>query len=83
MPAELDGAGLVHADVPRVSGDHTLVRAQQRVDDGRVRLCAADKKVDLRVRRAAGGADFGAGRSAAVVCAVARHLSEIRLDETL
>ena len=40
VPAELDGAGLVHADVPRVRGNHTLVRAQQRVDDGRVRLCA-------------------------------------------
>ena len=83
MPAELDGAGLVHADVPRVRGDHTLVRAQQRVDDGRVRLCAADKEVKLRVRRAASGADFLSRGFAVFIRAVTGGLRKIRFAQAL
>lgn len=83
VPAELDGAGLVHADVPRVRGDHTLVRAQQRVDDGRVCLCAADKEVNLRVRRAASGADLLARGFAVFIRAVTGGLRKIRFAQAL
>ena len=83
VPTELDGAGLVHADVPRVRGDHTLVRAQQRVDDGRVRLCAADKEVNLRVRRAASGADLLARGFAVFIRAVTGGLRKIRFAQAL
>ena len=83
VAAKLDGAGLVHADVPCVRGDHALVRTEQRVDDGRVRLCAADEKVDLRVRRAAGGANFFARGRAVFVRAVTRCLRKIRFAQAL
>ena len=83
VPAELDGAGLVHADVPRVRGDHTLVRVQQRVDDGRVRLRAADKEVNLRVWRAAGGTNFFARGGAVFIRAVTGGLRKIRFAHAL
>ena len=83
VPAELDGAGLVHADVPRVRGDHTLVRVQQRVDDGRVRLRAADKEVNLRVRRAASGTNFFARGGAVFIRAVTGGLRKIRFAHAL
>ena len=73
----LDGPRLVYVDVARIGADGALMPAQQRVDDRRVGLRAADEEVYGRFGLAAGLADAFAGRAAVVVRAVARRLFQI------
>ena len=83
MPAKLDCAGLVYADVPGACGDHALIAFQHGVDHRGVCLRAADQKEDLRVRRLAGFADLVLGGAAVVIQTVSRRFFEICFHETL
>ena len=58
MPAKLDCAGLVYADVPGACGDHAMIAFQHGVDHRGVCLRAADQKEDLCDQRLAGFADL-------------------------
>ena len=81
MPAVLDGAGFVNADMTGIGGDHTLIRAQERVDHRRVRLRAADKEIDRRPGTRAGGTDLFSRGVGQRVEAVAGGLDEIRFRQ--
>ena len=50
VAAALDDAGLVHVDMAGVGGDDALPEQEDRVDDGGVRLGAADQEAHVRVR---------------------------------
>ena len=83
MTAVLDGPGFVGADVPGFGGDHALVGAQQRVDDGGVCLRAADEEEDLSLRGFTGFADFFPRGLGVFVKAVARGLFKVCFQEPL
>ena len=81
VAAALDDAGLVHVDVAGVGGDDTLPGQEDRVDDSRVRLRAADQEVNVGVGGLAGLADQVAGALAVLVGAVAARLFHVGGDE--
>ena len=79
VPRGLDGAGLVHGDVPGVGADRALMRPERAGEHRQVRLRPADEKMHLRVRR---GAQFPHPRARGVrdsFDAVAARLDEIVL----
>ena len=61
--------------------DQPLIALQHGVEHRGVRLCAADQKEHLRVRRPAGAADLLSGRFAVIVQSAARRFYGIRLRE--
>ena len=79
----LDDAGLVHVDMACVGGDDALPGQEDRVDDGGVRLGAADQEVHVGVGGLAGLADQVAGTLAVLVGAVSAGLLHVRGDESL
>ena len=83
VAAALDDAGLVHVDVAGVGGDDALPGQEDRVDDGGVRLGAADQEVHVGVGGLAGLADQVAGTLAVLVGAVSAGLLHVRGDESL
>ena len=58
VPRGLHRPGLVHGDVSARGADHALPGAQDRGEDGRVRLGPADEKINVGVRIADRGADL-------------------------
>ena len=83
MPAKLDCAGLVYADVPGACGDHALIAFQHGVDHRGVRLRAADQKEDLCGRRIAGFEDLRFRCFAIAVRAISWRFFKICFHETL
>ena len=81
MAAALDDAGLVHVDMAGVGSDDALPGQEDRVDDGRVRLRAADQEVHVGVGGLAGLANQVAGTLAVLVGTVARGLFHVGGDE--
>ena len=81
VAAALDDAGLVHVDVSGIGGDDALPGQEDRIDDGRVRLRAADQEVHVGVGGLAGLADQVAGAPAVLVGAVAARLFHVGGDE--
>ena len=81
VTAALDDAGLVHVDVAGMGGDDALPGQEDRVDDGRVRLRAADQEVNVSVGGLAGLPDQVAGTLAVLVGAVAARLFHVGGDE--
>ena len=81
VAAALDDASLVHVDVTGVGGNDALPGQEDRIDDGRVRLRAADQEVHVSVGGLAGLADQVAGALAVLVSAVARGLFHVGGDE--
>ena len=81
MAAALDDAGLVHVDVAGVGGDDALPGQEDRVDDGGVRLRAADQEVHVGVGGLAGLTNQVAGVLAVLVGAVAARLFHVGGDE--
>ena len=61
--------------------DQPLIALQHGVEHRGVRLCAADQKEHLRVRRPADAADLLSGRFAVIVQSAARRFYGIRLRE--
>ena len=81
MAATLNDAGLMHVDVAGIGGDNTLPGQKDRIDDGGVRLRAADQEVHVGVGGLAGLADQVAGALAVLVGAVAAGLFHVGGDE--
>ena len=82
VPGGLDGAGLMHVDVPGGGGHRACIGGGDGVDDGLVGLGAADQEAHIRIRRAAGLADAGLGGFADGVGAVAGELRGVRGFQT-
>ena len=61
VAAELNRPGLMYADMPAVCGDYSLVGAQQGVDDGGIRLRAAQQEIYGGQWAGAGCTDFFPG----------------------
>lgn len=83
VPTELDGTGLMQADMTRVCRDDALIRGEQRVDDRRIRLRAADEKIDIGLRALAGRPDLRTRRLADGIRAIAKHRHAIHFRKTL
>ena len=81
VAAALDDAGLMHVDVAGVGGDDALPGQEDRVNDGGVRLRAADQEVHVGVGGLAGASDQVAGALAVLVGAVAARLFHVGGDE--
>ena len=78
----LNGAALMHADVPRVGRDHALIGPQQCVDHRGVGLCSAYQKKDLCIWRVAGAANFFPGGAGIVVQSIARCFFKVGFPQT-
>lgn len=74
MPGKLNRPGLVHIDMPRARADNAFVRREHGIDDHGVCLRASYQKKHVRLRRAAGRADFFPGALAIDVLAVSDEL---------
>ena len=82
VAGELDGPGLVGADVAGPGAEDALPGAEQGVDDKLIGLGAAHEKADPPLRAGAGGEDLLRGAPAVGVRAVARQGFQVRLHET-
>ena len=83
VAACLDRAGFVGGDMAGLSGDHALVGAQDGSDHGCIGLSAADKEIDVGLRRVTGFSDQRAGVFRELICAVAGAVEHICLHKTL
>ena len=81
VAAALDDVGLVHVDMAGVGGDDALPGQEDRVDDGGVRLGAADQEVHVRVGDGAGASDQVAGALAVLVGAISAGLFHVGGDK--
>lgn len=78
-----DGAGFVGGDVAGFGSDNALVRPQDMGDYSGIGLRAAHQKMHISCLAANGRADFGAGRLAVGIKAVARGLLKIAVNHAL
>ncbi len=83
VPSCLNGTGLVHVDVSRLGGEHSLPRPEDAVNDGGVGLCAAHEKVHGCVWAAARLPDAFARTCGVGVEAVAGCLFHVGLKQAL
>ena len=81
VAGELDSSRLMSGDMPRSSGDHALIAAQQRGDHRGVGLGAAHQKVHVPLRATAGRQNFFLRAVAVSVMAVAGLLFQIGLHQ--
>ena len=79
----LDGAGLVHMDVPGVGAQHALPRLERRRNDGQIRLGRTDEKVHVGVGSVTQALDLRGGLGAVFIFAIAGGLVEIGLLQKL
>ena len=83
VAGELDGPGLVDADMAGVRGDHALPAIEQGGDGHGVGLGAAHQEIHVRPGLPAGGADLLPGGGAEAILPVAGLGNEIGFSQTL